>query len=329
MIVLTGAAGFIGSCILARLNQLGREDILIVDHLDSQETQSISSDLKQANLKSKKYQEYFDKKDFLNLVRSNKLSGNIDLILHIGACSSTTFQDARYFQENNFEYSCHLAQWALAKGVRFIYASSAATYGDGSAGYSDDHARILLCKPLNLYGESKQKFDEWVLDHSAIEKVVGLKFFNVFGPNEYHKKDMRSVIAKAYQKVSQEGKMALFKSYKKEFADGQQQRDFIYIKDAVDIVMFFIEHPRVCGIFNVGTGQARSWNDMAKALFAAVGKEPNIQYVDMPLDIRPRYQYFTQAEMTKLRGSGYQKPFTSLEDAVKDYAQYLSRHAYI
>jgi len=333
VIVLTGAAGFIGSCILSRLNQVGSKDILIVDHLDDsdslQKSGQVESNLKKANLRNKEYQQYFDKKDFLKLVLADKLPAQIDFILHIGACSSTTLQDARYFRENNFEYSCHLAKWALARNVRFIYASSAATYGDGSCGYSDDHTRIRQCKPLNLYGESKQKFDEWVLDNAAVDKVVGLKFFNVFGPNEYHKGDMRSVIAKAYTKVVEEGKMALFKSYRKEFADGEQQRDFIYVKDAVDIVMFFVEHPDIHGIYNVGTGKARSWNDLASALFSAVGQRPNIQYIDMPEAIRPRYQYFTQAEMEKLQHSGYQKPFTELEDAIKDYVKYLSRHTYL
>lgn len=333
MIVLTGAAGFIGSCILARLNQVGRKDILIADDLNESESLQTplppTGDLKQENLKGKKYERYFDKRDFLKLVLSNKLPAPIDLILHMGACTSTTLQDARYFHENNFEYSCHLAKWALNHAVRFIYASSAATYGDGSCGYSDHHSHIRQCRPLNLYGESKQRFDEWVLDHAAMDKVVGLKFFNVFGPNEYHKGEMRSVIAKAYARVMQEGRIFLFKSYKKEFADGEQKRDFIYIKDAVDMVMFFVGHPEIHGIFNVGTGQARSWNDLAFALFAAVGKRANIQYIDMPEEIRGRYQYFTEADMTKLRQAGYQKPFTTLEDAVKDYEKYLSRHAYM
>ncbi len=321
VIVLTGGAGFIGSCILSRLNSIGRDDIIVVDHLDSES--------KKANLKNKKFVEFFDKKDFIELVKSDKVSKKVDSIIHMGACSSTILQDERYFNENNFEYSCILAQWALARKINFIYASSAATYGDGSRGYSDDDALLKQYQPLNLYGQSKQKFDEWVLSHQAIDRVVGLKFFNVFGPNEYHKGDMRSVIAKAYEGVVREGKMALFKSYRPEYADGEQKRDFIYIKDAVDVVMFFFEHPHICGIYNLGTGQARSWNDLAAALFAAVGKKVNIEYIEMPSVLHSRYQYFTQAKMEKLRNAGYKKSFYSLEDSVKDYAGYLSRRAYI
>lgn len=315
MIVITGAAGFIGSCILAELNKRGHNDLIAVDELDS--------DLKKANLKNKKYQSYLDKKDFLKAVIDDKLPGKVNCLIHMGACSSTTLTDAKYYQENNFEYTRHLAQWALKKKVRFIYASSAATYGDGSLGYGDDDASTRRLKPLNLYGESKQKFDLWVLEKKGADKVVGLKFFNVFGPNEYHKGDMRSVIAKSYERVAKNGKISLFKSYKKEYADGEQKRDFIYVKDAVAMTLFFLDHPEANGIYNVGTGKARSWNDLAKALFAAVGKRPVIEYIEMPEHLRPRYQYFTEANMTKLKSVGYTKPLISLEDAVKDYAQYL------
>ena len=188
--------------------------------------------------------------------------------------------------------------------------------------------RVLYRKPLNFYGESKQKFDLWILDQLLANKVVGLKFFNVFGPNEYHKGDMRSVVAKAYQRVAEEGKIALFKSYRKDYKDGEQKRDFIYVKDAVDIVLFFLDHPRINGIFNVGTGKASTWNELAGALFAAVGKKPDIQYIEMPADLERRYQYFTQADMVQLRKSGYAKPFTPLEEAVADYARYLKDHRY-
>ncbi len=323
MIILTGAAGFIGSCLLAKLNEIGRSDILVVDHLSG------NHDPKKVNLQDKKYSEYFDKKDFLELILEDRLKGSVECLLHIGACSSTTLQDARYFQENNFEYSCYLAQWAIKHDARFIYASSAATYGDGSKGYSDDHARIKEFQPLNLYGDSKQKFDAWILVQGLIDKVVGLKFFNVFGPNEYHKGEMRSVIAKAYERVRDEGKIGLFKSYQKKYRDGEQKRDFIYVKDAVNVVMFFIEHPQINGIFNVGTGKARTWNDLAGALFAAVGKKTNIEYIDMPAVLRDKYQYFTQAEVGKLRKAGYQKPFRELEEAVQDYVGYLNCHAYL
>lgn len=319
MIVVTGAAGFIGSCIVAGLNERGREDLILVDELD---------EVKKKNLQNKKYRQYYDKKDFLDLVVADKLKERPEATIHMGACSSTTLQDARYFKENNLEYTRSLARWALKHDIRFIYASSAATYGDGSVGYKDDEATIRRCKPLNLYGQSKQDFDLWVLEQGLQDKVVGLKFFNVFGPNEYHKEDMRSVVAKAYQRVAEEGRISLFKSYRKDYKDGQQKRDFIYVKDAVDIVLFFLDHPKVNGIFNVGTGKASTWNELAGALFAAVGKKPSIQYVEMPAGLERRYQYFTQADMAKLRKSGYTKSFTPLKEAVADYVRYLKEHRY-
>lgn len=319
MIVVTGAAGFIGSCIVAGLNKRGREDLVLVDELD---------ETKKENIRHKKYLRYYDKKDFLDLISRDQIKERPEAIIHMGACSSTTLQDARYFKENNLEYTRSLAQWALENNVHFIYASSAATYGDGSAGYKDDEATIQRCKPLNLYGQSKQDFDLWVLEQGLQDKVAGLKFFNVFGPNEYHKEDMRSVVAKAYQRVAEEGKISLFKSYRKDYKDGEQKRDFIYVKDAVDIILFFFDHPKINGIFNVGTGKASTWNELAGALFAAVGKKPNIQYIEMPPDLKRRYQYFTQADMAKLRKSGYVKPFTPLKEAVADYVRYLKEHRY-
>lgn len=319
MIVVTGAAGFIGSCIVAGLNERGREDLVLVDELD---------EAKKENIRRKKYLRYYDKKDFLNLILRDRVEECPEAVIHMGACSSTTLQDARYFKENNLEYTRSLAKWALKHNVRFIYASSAATYGDGSVGYKDDEATLRRCKPLNLYGQSKQDFDLWVIDQGVQDKVAGLKFFNVFGPNEYHKGDMRSVVAKAYQRVADEGKISLFKSYRKDCKDGEQKRDFIYVKDAVDIVLFFLDHPQINGIFNVGTGKASTWNELAGALFDAVGKEPDIQYIDMPADLERRYQYFTQADMAKLRKSGYTKPFTPLKEAVADYVRYLRDHRY-
>jgi len=316
VIVVTGAAGFIGSCIVGKLNECGFEELICVDHLHD--------GVKEKNLANKKYTQYLDKKDFLNLVKQDNLDSRITCVIHMGACSSTTLQDEQYFQENNYEYTRTLAKWALDHNVRFIYASSAATYGDGSSGYKDDDATIRQCAPLNLYGESKQKFDQWVLDEEVADKVVGLKFFNVFGPNEYHKGDMRSVVSKAYQLVADKGQMALFKSYNSEYKDGEQKRDFIYVKDAVDIVLFFKDNPQINGIFNVGTGEARTWNNLAESLFAAVGKSPDIEYIDMPEVLKERYQYFTQADMAKLHNAGYNKPFTKLEDAVSDCVQYLA-----
>ncbi len=318
MIVVTGGAGFIGSCLVAQLNSRGRQDLIVVDHWDAED------DPKKKNLAGKRYQRFYDKLEYVKLLRRNQFDFDVECILHMGACSSTTLQDADYFEKNNFEYSCAVAGWALEHGARLIYASSAATYGDGALGYSDDDARLRQLKPLNLYGASKQKFDQWVLDHGYQNTVVGLKFFNVFGPNEYHKGEMRSVVAKAYDRVVAEGKMSLFKSYDPRYKDGEQKRDFIYIKDAVDAVMFLMDHPGIHGIYNLGTGQARTWNDLAMALFKAVGKNPRIEYIPMPDVLKDKYQYFTQAEMDKLRRAGYAKPFTSLEDAVKDYAGYLS-----
>ncbi|MBI5415479.1 MAG: ADP-glyceromanno-heptose 6-epimerase [Candidatus Omnitrophica bacterium] len=319
MIVVTGAAGFIGSCIVAKLNERGREDLVLVDHIN---------EAKEQNIAHKRYARYYDKRVFLESVSRDEFDPSVEAVIHMGACSSTTLQDAQYFRQNNFEYTRALAQWAVKHGVRLIYASSAATYGDGAAGYKDDEATTRRLRPLNLYGQSKQDFDLWVLDHGLADKMAGLKFFNVFGPNEYHKGDMRSVVAKAYQRVAEEGRMELFKSYRKDYKDGEQKRDFIYVKDAVDIVLFFFDHPGINGIFNAGTGEARAWNDLAGALFAAAGKPPDIRYVDMPTDLEKRYQYFTQADMTRLRQAGYARDFMPLEEAVADYAGYLESHRY-
>ncbi|MGE0267621.1 MAG: ADP-glyceromanno-heptose 6-epimerase [Candidatus Omnitrophota bacterium] len=316
MIIITGAAGFIGSCIVARLNEDGHDDLILVDHMPD--------DSKQGNLKGKKYVKYYDKSEFIELVRKSSLKEKVNALIHMGACSSTTLQDQEYFTQNNLEYTKSLAVWAVNNGIRFIYASSAATYGDGSAGYKDDEATIRRCKPLNLYGESKQDFDLWALENGFLDKMVGLKFFNVFGPNEYHKGNMRSVVAKSYQHVVEKGKMQLFKSYKKDFLDGEQKRDFVYVKDAVDIVMYFFLNRQKNGLFNVGTGKSRTWNDLAHALFKAVGKKSDVTYIDMPEGLKERYQYFTEADIGKLRNAGYKKNMTTLEEAVEDYVQYLN-----
>jgi ADP-L-glycero-D-manno-heptose 6-epimerase len=317
MIVVTGGAGFIGSCLVAQLNRQGRGDIIVVDDYQGDD------DPKKKNLAGKRYQRYYDKAEYLKLLKRDLFDLDVECILHMGACSSTILQDADHFERNNFQYSCAVAQWALKNNARLIYASSAATYGDGALGYSDDESLIPKLSPLNLYGESKQKFDRWVLDNGYQDRMTGLKFFNVFGPNEYHKGEMKSVVAKAYDRVASEGKISLFKSYNPKYKDGEQMRDFIYVKDAVDVVMFLIENPQINGIFNLGTGQARTWNELARALFAAVNREPHIEYMEMPEILRGRYQYFTQARMDKLRKAGYTRAFTSLQDAVKDYCGYL------
>jgi ADP-L-glycero-D-manno-heptose 6-epimerase len=321
MIIVTGAAGFIGSVILWRLNKEGISDNILVDEELTPQ--------KKHNLDNKKYKDYIEKEKFLALISSDKLGGKADAILHMGACSSTTLTNEAYFKKNNVEYSKKLAEYAIKKNIRFIYASSGATYGDGSFGYSDDDKTTYKLKPLNAYGRSKQEFDLWVLNNGLGDKVVGLKYFNVFGPNEYHKGEMRSVVAKSFDEVVKTKKMWLFKSHKKKYKDGEQKRDFIYIKDAVDATYFFLEKRDKNGIYNIGTGKARTWNDLASALFSALGMKPNIEYFDMPLNLRGRYQYFTEADITKLREAGYKKEFMSLEDALKEYAGFLKEKRYL
>jgi len=248
----------------------------------------------------------------------------------MGACSDTTETDAEYLRKNNYEYTRHLAQWTSAANIRFIYASSAATYGDGSAGFSDDQEKIENLRPLNPYGYSKQLFDLWARKTGLLKKIVGLKYFNVFGPNEYHKADMRSFVLKAFEQIKTKGKVGLFKSHNAKYADGEYLRDFLYIKDAVDMTLFFLDNPQLSELFNIGAGKAHTWNDLAKAVFAAMSKKPNIEYIEMPESIRNQYQYFTQADTTKLRNAGYKKQTTSLEDAIKDYVQnYLQKDGYL
>lgn len=320
MIILTGGAGFIGSCFLWKLNQEGIKDVLVIDHLDKDE--------KWKNLVGKSYYDYIQKNDFFNAVISRQVP-KPQVIIHLGACSSTTLTDANYYIKNNYEYSKVLALWAFELGIPFIYASSAATYGNGELGYDDDLTKIKNLSPLNMYGYSKHMFDLWLLNNNYINKTAGIKFFNVFGPNEYHKSDMRSVICKNYDEVSQNGLMKLFKSYNENYPDGGQRRDFVYIKDVVDAMYFLFQNPSKTGIFNLGTGKSRTWNDVAKSMFAAVGKKENIEYIDMPDYLRAKYQYFTEAKMDNLRKAGYNKPFMELEDSVKDYCSYLKNKSYL
>ena len=320
MIILTGGAGFIGSCFLWKLNQEGASDVLVVDHLDDSG--------KKLNLEGKKFKDYLEKDEFLKLIQDDKLP-KPEHVIHMGACSSTTLTDADYYRKNNYEYSKTLAQWAMKKGSPFIYASSAATYGDGEEGYSDRDEDTPRLKPLNLYGESKHKFDMWILENKLTGSVTGIKFFNVFGPNEYHKGEMRSVVCKAFPQVRDEGKIRLFKSYREDYADGEQKRDFIYVKDAIEVMWKFFTSPEVTGIFNLGTGEARSWNDLAKAMFSAIGAEPSIEYIDMPEELKSRYQYYTQAEMSKLSSSGCSHDFMPLEEAVADYTAYLKEESHL
>jgi len=320
MIILTGGAGFIGSCFLWKLNKEGRDDIIVVDHLDKSG--------KKRNLDGKRYKDYIDKDDFIKLVEKNK-APIAKHVIHMGACSSTVLDDESYFIKNNYEYSKKLAKWSLDNSASFLYASSAATYGDGSDGYDDRDEVTRKLKPLNLYGKYKQLFDLWILDSGLKNKVTGLKFFNVFGPNEYHKGEMMSVICKKFRDVKDKGHITLFKSYRKGYKDGEQKRDFIYVKDATEVMYYLFQNPQKTGILNLGTGLARSWNDIAYAMFSALGKKPKIEYIEMPEYLKEKYQYFTQAKMDKLKKAGYDCQFSSLEDSIKDYITYLEKNTYL
>jgi ADP-L-glycero-D-manno-heptose 6-epimerase len=317
MIIITGAAGFLGSALAWALNEKGRQDLLLVDEHEKDSTCK--------NLGTLQYLGYMEKQAFLEAVKesSSELS-ETEAMLHMGACSSTTEMDVDFLKVNNFQYTRYVAEWCLKNDIRFIYASSAATYGDGTQGYSDNHDGIPGLKPLNPYGQSKQMFDQWALENGVLDKIVGLKYFNVYGPNEYHKGDMRSMVMKGFEQITETGKVRLFKSYKPEYKDGEQLRDFLYVKDAVNMTLHFLSPEVPGGIYNVGTGQARSWLDMMHALFKAMELEPNIEFIPMPEIIWDKYQYFTQAEMDKIRSAGYTAEIASLEDGIADYVKYLS-----
>ena len=312
MIVVTGGAGFIGSAMVAKLNEKGESDILIVDEL--------ASTAKWKNISGKKFTDYVHKDHFLEMLLNDRLP-KVEAIVHMGANSSTTERDVDHLMENNYRYTRVLLEWSLRKKARFVYASSGATYGDGALGFSDADTVSPTLRPLNAYGYSKQILDQWVLQNDLQNKVVGIKFFNVFGPNEYHKGDMKSLICKAYYQIQEIGKIRLFKSYKPEYKHGEQVRDFVYVKDCTEVLWWFLNTPKANGIYNLGTGTARTWNDLAKAVFAALGIPPTIEYTEMPEEIRGAYQYHTEADTTKLRTSGCPVTFRSLEDSVKDYVQ--------
>ena len=314
MIVLTGAAGFIGSMLAWKLNILGHEDLLLVD-------QKAKKSPRWRNIEKRRFDFYLESDDFLKRLQKNEFRGKISAIFHLGACSDTTEMDEGFLRKNNSEYSERLATWCLANDVYFCYASSAATYGDGSLGFSDDDDLTLKLRPLNPYGRSKLDFDQWVLKNSAQKKVLGLRYFNVYGPNEYHKGHMRSLAHKGFEQIQKEGKLRLFKSYKKEYPDGGQKRDFIYVKDVVEAMIWLYQNPKIKGIFNLGTGQSQTWNDLAAALFSALGKTPNIEYIDMPDTLKPQYQYFTEADITKLKQTTCPTKFSPLNAAIKDYIQ--------
>jgi len=313
MYIVTGGAGFIGSAVIWELNRRGIDDILVVDNLACTE--------KWKNLVPLRYRDYQHRDAFIRQVRAGSWPMNVEAVIHMGACSATTERDADFLMENNFHFSCDLCRAALNARARFINASSAATYGDGSQGFSDALERMPGLRPLNMYGYSKKLFDLWAMREGLLERIVSLKFFNVYGPNEYHKGDMRSVVCKAVPQIRETGRLRLFRSDRPDYADGGQMRDFVYVKDCAALVVWFLEERGVNGIFNVGTGKARTWNDLAAAVFQALDLEPSIEYVDMPAQLRGKYQYFTEADMGWRERVGCPVRFHSLEEGVSDYVR--------
>lgn len=320
-IIVTGGAGFIGSAVVWRLNEMGRDNILIVDRMDETD--------KWKNLAPLKFADYIDADDFLDDIGDFK---GAETIFHLGACSSTTERDADYMLRNNFQYTKDLADFALWNDIRFVYASSAATYGDGSNGMADGTDGLDKLRPLNVYGYSKHLFDQYAARNGMFDHIVGLKYFNVFGPNENHKGDMRSLVNKAFDQINDTGKLKLFKSHNPEYADGEFGRDFVYVKDAVEMTLHFLpEHALTSvrasanasdtrgGLFNVGSGRMNTWNALADAIFKALGRPRNVEFVEMPEHLRDRYQYHTQADLTRIRNAGYTAETTPLDTAVADY----------
>lgn len=315
MIILTGGAGFIGSCFLATLNAAGRKDVLIVD--------SLGNGSKWKNLVGRSYIDIVSKEDFREMMAIGGFEESVDAVVHLGACSSTTETNADYLYDNNYQYSVDVAEFAMEHQARFIYASSAATYGDGSRGYSDTAEDL---RPLNMYGYSKHLFDQWVRREGLQSTCVGLKFFNVFGPNEYHKGSMASLVSKAVGQIQRTGYVELFKSTDPSFVDGGQMRDFIYVKDVCRVMMTLLEQPNVNGILNLGTGVARSWNDLMTAVFSALQLPVDIRYIEMPPELAKQYQNYTQADMSTTLSMMPTVTFGPLEDTVADYVTgYLTR----
>ena len=320
MIIVTGAAGFIGSCLVRKLNNEGFTHLVLVD--------DFSDELKNKNLEGKQFTEKVHRKELMSWTEKNHQL--VDFIFHIGARTDTTEFDTAIFDELNLNYSKNLWEKCVKFQIPFIYASSAATYGMGEFGFEDNHEIVEKLKPLNPYGQSKNEFDKWVLMQIECPPFwAGFKFFNVFGPNEYHKSRMASVVFHAFNQIKETGEMKLFKSHKIEYKDGEQLRDFIYVKDVCDVLFFMMKHKKDSGIYNLGTGKARTFNDLAGATFSALNKIRNISFIDTPEDIREKYQYFTQGDMQKLKSIGYKKPFSTLENGVKDYVKsYLIKGEY-
>ena len=328
-ILVTGGAGFIGSALVWALNQRGRTDIVVTDYLEPGKHWSGVVPLdsgredKRRNLASLKFADFVEADVFRAALQAGDGAfGRFGTVFHLGACSATTERNEAYLRDNNFACTRELAAWALAQGARFIYASSAATYGDGSAGMDDRDENLERLRPLNLYGCSKQLFDLHAQKEGFLHRIVGLKYFNVYGPNEDHKGDMRSLVHKAYEQILATGKVRLFKSYKPEFKDGEQQRDFLYVKDAVEMTLHFAEKAASAGgLYNLGSGKANTWLALTGAIFGALGRPPAIEFIAMPDELRGKYQYFTQADIAKLRATGYERPITPLAEAVSDYVR--------
>lgn len=313
-VLVTGGAGLIGSALIHALNGRGREDILVTDVL--------GEDTKWRNLAPLRFHDYLQADALLRLLEENPDAlGSIRTVFHLGACSATTEPDAGYLMENNFGYTKRLAQWALTRGIRFVYASSAATYGDGTHGMEDGTEGLEAFRPLNAYGYSKHLFDLHARRQGWLDRIVGLKYFNVYGPNEGHKGEMRSLVCKAYEQILETGKVRLFKSHRPDYRDGEQTRDFVYVKDAVAMTIHLADTPSANGLFNIGTGIPRTWIDLASSLFAALDRKPRIEFIDMPEHIRHQYQYHTCADVSRLRVTGWTAPATPLEEAVGDYVR--------
>lgn len=318
-VLVTGGAGFIGSGLIQALNASGIDRIVVADFLESSR--------KWENLRELRFEDYLEADRLLERLQSGSL-GAFDLVLHMGACSSTTERNAPFLIQNNYEFTKALAEWSARSQTRFVYASSAATYGDGSAGMSDasDPEYLAQLRPLNMYGYSKHLFDMYARRTGLLKQIVGVKYFNVFGPRENHKGEMRSLVNKAYRQVLDSGVIRLFKSYRPDFVDGEQKRDFIYVNDAVSMTLHVAGNPSANGLFNVGSGRAETWIELARAVFAAMSVDPNIEFIDMPEALREKYQYYTIADISRMRAAGYDKPVTPLEDAVRDYVVgYLAR----
>lgn len=324
MIIVTGGAGFIGSAIVWELNQRGREDITIVDDIDHDE--------KEHNIGHLRHDQLIGIADFRQQLLAGEFDNqDVEAIIHLGACSATTETNWEYLLDNNVEYTKDIIRWCQEHSARCVYASSAATYGNGEHGYNDDHALFDVLEPLNLYGKSKLMVDIWARDGRFLDQAVGLRYFNVFGPNEWHKEEMRSVVAKKYPDVAAGKPITLFKSYEEKYGDGEQKRDFIYVKDAVRATLFFVDNPTLCGVYNVGTGIARTWLDVARAMFSAAGMKENIEFIDMPGALKDQYQYFTQANIRNLEAAGFDTGENySLERAITEYIQeYLAPHRHL